>query len=445
MVDVHRKGSSPPEAIEQGRTLPARALDFWFDYTCPFAYLAETQAPALAARMGVPLTHQPLLLGGVFKAVGAPQNLFASRSPARSAHDASDLARWAKRFGVELRTPPGHPLRSVEALRATLATENDPAVISGFFRAYWVDGRPISSPEVIADVVARAGHDAASVLAKIETAEIKDALRERTEAGVALGIFGVPAFVVDGAHLYWGQDRLAFVEGVRPPLTPAGSAATSSSGGGGTEASPRAPAPRAPSATARVLEVFWDFSSPFAYLGALQVAAVAARTGAEVRWHPILLGGLFRSLGGPEVPLATFSDAKQRYTLVDLQRWAAYWRLPFRFPSRFPTRSLKALRLYLALPEERRARYREATFRACWADDRDITDETVLVDCAGGDAVARDALSRAGGDDVKAALRASTEGAAARGVFGVPTFVVDGELYWGQDRLALVEEALGAR
>ncbi|MBX3197600.1 MAG: 2-hydroxychromene-2-carboxylate isomerase [Labilithrix sp.] len=452
MVDVHREGSSPPEAIEQGRTLPARSLDFWFDYTCPFAYLAHTQAPALAARMGVPLVYRPLLLGGVFKAVGTPQNLFASRGPARSAHEASDLARWASLFGVELRMPPGHPLRSVEALRATLVTGNDPAVIAGFFRAYWVDGRPISSPEVIADVVARAGHDGASVRAKIETAEIKDALRERTEAGVALGIFGVPAFVVDGAHLYWGQDRLAFVEGVRrdaASATPAGGAASpaaaSSSDAAGSEESRGVSAPSAPSATRRVLEVFWDFSSPFAYLGALQVDAVAARAGAEVRWHPILLGGLFRSLGGPEVPLATFSEAKQRYTLVDLQRWAAYWRLPFRFPSRFPTHSLKALRLYLALPDERRAGYREATFRACWADDRDITDEAVLVDCAGGDTLARDALARAGGDDVKAALRTSTEDAAARGVFGVPTFIVDGELYWGQDRLELVEAALRAR
>ncbi|MBX3203943.1 MAG: 2-hydroxychromene-2-carboxylate isomerase [Labilithrix sp.] len=427
MVDTHRtkgSGDEPHEAIERERTLPARTLDFWFDYTCPFAYLGSTQAPALAARMGVPLVYRPLLLGGVFKAVGTPQNLFASRSPPRTAHEASDMARWAKRFGAPLRMPADHPMRSVEALRATLATGQDPAVIAGFFRAYWVEGRPISSPEVIADVVSRAGHDAASVLARIETAEIKDDLRRRTDEGVALGIFGVPAWIVDGAHLYWGQDRLAFVEGVRR-AAPASSAA---------------PAP----ASRRVLEVFWDFSSPFAYLGAMQVEAVAARTGASVVWHPILLGGLFRSLGGPEVPLATFSEAKQRHTLADLHRWAAYWRLPFRFPSRFPAHSLKALRLYLALPEERRASFREAVFHACWAEDRDITDEAVLTACVGDDAVARDALSRANGDDVKAALRASTDGAAARGVFGVPTFIVGGELFWGQDRLELVEEALGA-
>src|SRR5262249_30759538 len=156
-------------------------LDFWFDYTCPFAYLGSTQAPALAERMGVPLTYRPLLLGGVFKAVGTAQNLFATRGPARSAHEANDMARWAKRFGVELRMPAGHPLRSVEALRATLATGIDPAVITGFYRAYWVEGRPISSREVIAEVLGQAGHDVDAVLAKIETAEIKDDLKRRTD------------------------------------------------------------------------------------------------------------------------------------------------------------------------------------------------------------------------------------------------------------------------
>jgi 2-hydroxychromene-2-carboxylate isomerase len=407
------------EPIESGRTLPARSLDFWFDYTCPFAYLGSTQAPALAERMGVPLVYRPLLLGGVFKAVGTPQKLFASRGPARSAYEARDMARWAKRFGVELRMPADHPLRSVEALRATLATGIDPRVVDGFFRAYWAQGRPISSHEVIAEVVGRAGHDAETVLAKIETAEIKDDLRKRTDEAVALGIFGVPAWVVDGTHLYWGQDRIAFVEGVRRPR-------------------PSRPAPSAP----RTLDVYWDFSSPFAYLGLAQVEAIAKRTGAKVVSHPILLGGLFRSIGTPEVPLATFSEAKQRYILSDLHRWAAFWRVPFRFPSRFPTHSLKALRIYLALPEERRARYRDATFRACWAEDRDITQDSVLAECVGDEALARDALARAGSDEVKAALRVSTENAAARGVFGVPTFAVGDELFWGQDRLELVEEAL---
>jgi 2-hydroxychromene-2-carboxylate isomerase len=382
---------------------------------------------ALAERMGVPLVYRPLLLGGVFRARETPQNLAASRSPSRIAHDAADLQRWAKRFGVTLQMPPSHPMRSVEALRATLATNMDPAVIDGFYRTYWVDNRPISTPEVITEVVSAAGHDAARVLAAIETPAIKDDLRARTDEGIALGIFGVPVWNVDGAHLYWGQDRIAFVEGVRQrPSVP----------------TQMARSVRSPALNPCTLHVYWDFSSPFAYLGSTQIEAMAARASATVVWHPILLGGLFRSLGGPEVPLATFSPAKQGYLLKDLQRWAEFWRVPFTFPSRFPTNSLKALRVYFALAEEHRASYRDAVFRACWADDRDITDEAVLAECVGDAARAKEAFARSTSDEVKGALRASTEAALGHGVFGVPSFRVGDELFWGQDRLELVEDAL---
>ena len=142
------------------------------------------------------------------------------------------------------------------------------------------------------------------------------------------------------------------------------------------------------------------------------------------------------------VPLANFSPAKQRYYAKDLERWAAYWGVPYRFPSRFPTQSLRAMRVYVALPEPLRDAYRDAVFRAYWADDRDITDDAVLASCIGDESAARDALARATSDDVKAELRRETEHAAARGVFGVPTFVVGDELFWGQDRLGLVEDAL---
>ncbi|MBX3227362.1 MAG: 2-hydroxychromene-2-carboxylate isomerase [Labilithrix sp.] len=407
-------------AIEEARTLPARSLDFWFDYTCPYAYLGSTRAQAVADRMGVKLTWQPLLLGGVLKANGQPQNLFATRSAARVAYDAEDMKRWAKRLGVELSMPAGHPLRSVEALRATIATNVDPAVVAAFYRAYWIEGRAISSPDVIADVVTKAGYDAEAILAAIATDSIKDDLRARTDRAIALGVFGVPAWIVDGEHLYWGQDRIEQVEGVRRASTPA------------------ADAPK----TGKVLEVFWDFSSPFAYLGTTQVDALAKRTGATVVWHPMLLGGLFKSLGGPDVPIATFSEAKQRWLLSDLERWARVWGVPYKWPSRFPTNSLKALRLYFALPAEHRDRYRAATFRAMWADDEDITDDAVLARCVGDERVAKAAFATIGDDEVKAALRESTNEAHARGVFGAPTFIVGDDLYWGQDRLDLVEDAL---
>lgn len=385
----------------------APTIELYFDYTCPFAYLASTQARALAARTGAELVWKPILLGGVFRAQGTPQALSETLGPAKTAHNLADMQRWAARYGVPLRMPEGHPLRSVEALRATIATGIDPKVIEGFYRAYWVEGRPISEPSVVREVLAAAGHDPDTDVSKA-----KDDLRARTDEAIARGVFGVPTFIVEG-ELIWGQDRIPFVEA------------------------------RARRAKRRTLDVYWDFSSPFAYLGCSQVSALAARTGAEVRWHPILLGGLFRSIGMPEVPLATFSPKKQEHVARDLERWAAHWGVPYRFPSRFPTRSLDALRLWFALPAERRDAFRDAVFRAYWAEDRDIADAEVLASCIGDAAIAAEARERAKGDDVKAALRASTEAAAARGVFGVPTFVVDEkDLYWGQDRLGLVEEAL---
>lgn len=409
------------QAFENGRVMPAKTLDFWFDYTCPYAYLGSTQAPALAARMGVPLTYRPLLLGGVFRAHETPQNLSATLAPAKAAHNMTDMQRWAKRFSVPLTVPASHPMRSVEALRATLATGIDSRVVDAFFRAYWVDNVDIGDREVIARVVASSGHDAERVLAAIDTQAIKDDLRARTERAIALGIFGVPAWVVDGTHLYWGQDRMAFVEG--------------------TCAVPGAAAP-SPRSGGPNLDVYWDFSSPFAYLGATQAALVAARAGASVTWRPVFLGGLFRSIGTPDVPIATFSPAKQRYLAKDLDRWAAYWGVPFRFPSRFPTNSLRALRVYHALPEANRDAYREAVFRAFWVDDRDITSGEVLGSCIGDLHLAQTALEKASGDDIKALVRSETDAAVARGVFGVPTFVVGDQLFWGQDRLVLVEEAL---
>ncbi|MBS2018151.1 MAG: 2-hydroxychromene-2-carboxylate isomerase [Deltaproteobacteria bacterium] len=416
--------------FEAGRTLPAKSLDFWFDYTCPYAYLGSTQARALAARMGVPLTYKPLLLGGVFRAHETPQRLFETLSPAKAAHNGEDLQRWARKFGVSLRMPAGHPIRSVEALRATLAcgpakgavldpaatSPLDPKVIDAFYRAYWVDDADISDRAIVRKIVEAAGHDGGRVMEAIDTQAIKDDLKARTDEAIGLGIFGVPSWVVDGVHLYWGQDRMHFVEGLRLESAPA------------------------PRGEGKIVDAYFDFSSPFAYLGSTQIEKVAR----HVRWKPILLGGLFRSIGTPDAPVLTFSEAKRRYVMKDLDRWATFWGVPFSFPTRFPMVTVKALRTYLALPEERRGSFRERVFRAYWAEDQDISDDGVLARCIGDEGVARDAFAKSTTDAIKAELRKATEDAQQRGVFGVPTWIVGGEaLYWGQDRLDLVADALG--
>ena len=185
------------------------ALHFWFDYSCPYAYLASTQVAALAQRTKAELVYEPMLLGGVFRAVGTPQRLFAEIPPAKAAHNGFDMQRWADLFGVPLTMPAAHPFRTVEALRATLLAQIDPRVVTGFYRAYWVEGRPPSDEATIRDVLGSAGHDAGAILARLDDA--RDDLRARTDEAIALGIFGAPAFVV-GGELFWGQDRMDFVE-----------------------------------------------------------------------------------------------------------------------------------------------------------------------------------------------------------------------------------------
>jgi 2-hydroxychromene-2-carboxylate isomerase len=401
-------------------TAPA-PVAFWFDYSCPYAYLASTRIAHAEQLTGQRIDYRPMLLGGVFRANGTAQNLMNVLSPAKASHNFLDMNRWADLFGVPLHMPPTHPMRTVEALRATLVTGIDRKVVDGFFRAYWVENRDLTDRGTWRDVLAAAGHDADAVLARIDDASVKDDLRARTDEAIALGIFGAPAFV-SGKELYWGQDRMHFAFDRSPnDIYSLGKGRMGH----------------------HTLEVYFDFSSPFAYLGCTQAEAVAKSTGATLIWRPMLLGGVFKTLGQVDIPLASWSQAKQRYYYQDMLRWAAFWNVPFKFSSHFPLNTVKPMRCYLALPPEKRDAFREKCFRATWAEDRNVTDEAVLRELLGEDADA--VLAKINEPALKQELIAATQHAVDVGVFGAPTWVVDGkDLYWGQDRLILVEKALGA-
>lgn len=404
-------------------------LEFWFDFSCPYAYVASTQVEALAERVGAALDVRPMLLGGVFQARGTPQNLSSTLAPAKARHNLEDMQRQARRAGVPLVMPAGHPLRTVEALRCVLAVgASFMPLVHRFYRAYWAEGRDIGKREVVAAVLAEAGLDVAAVLARAGSEEIKAELRRRTDEAVARGVFGVPTFFVESAprpsgsdsELFWGADRMDMVEAAL----------------GGSPISLRP----APGKALAPVDLWFDYSSPFAYLAVGQAEAVF---GAAARWRPLLLGGLFRSIGTADVPLFTQSPEKQRHTQADLQRQARRAGLEFAWPSRFPINSVLALRMTLAgdLPASAAGRgLIVAIARALWAEDRDIGDPAVLsalADAHGFDGAGL--VAAAGAPTAKQALRAETEAAEAAGVFGVPTFVVHTRrgdaLYWGADRL----------
>ena len=191
------------------------------------------------------------------------------------------------------------------------------------------------------------------------------------------------------------------------------------------------------------LSFFYDFSSPFAYLASTQIERVAAEGQTRVRYKPFLLGALFKQIGTPDVPLATFPEAKRRYYARDLADWADYWAVAFHWPSRFPMRTVTALRYALAAGDAKIAPVSHALFRAYWVDDRDLGDEAVLREVARATGT-EVALERAlGGDpELKQALIDATSEAVALGLCGAPSFLVRGHLFWGQDRLDLVARTL---
>jgi 2-hydroxychromene-2-carboxylate isomerase len=192
------------------------------------------------------------------------------------------------------------------------------------------------------------------------------------------------------------------------------------------------------------IDYFFTLSSPFAYLGHRAFLDLAARHGAEVRYRPVALPTVFEHTGG--VPLPQRPKARQDYRFVELRRWRDRRGVPLNLrPKHFPTNPTLADRAAIALAEAGAdpAGYMEAVFRALWAEERDIADRAVLAEllqAAGQDAGA--VLEAAESDSMAAIHKANTDAAIAGCVIGAPTYVLEGEPFWGQDRIELLAEAL---
>jgi 2-hydroxychromene-2-carboxylate isomerase len=195
---------------------------------------------------------------------------------------------------------------------------------------------------------------------------------------------------------------------------------------------------------AKTLEFFFDYASPYSYLACEQVEALAERTGAELRWRPFLLGAVFKATGNVP-PISTANKAQ--YLAKDLLDWTRHLGLPeFRMPENFPIQSLKANRLGLVAIEHGRAGpFSRATFRAAFAEGKDLGDVKVLAELARTAGLPPEAaLARIEHPEIKDTLRRNTDEAVERGAFGAPTFFVGSEMFFGNDRLMFVERALRA-
>ena len=187
------------------------------------------------------------------------------------------------------------------------------------------------------------------------------------------------------------------------------------------------------------LQFWFEFASTYSYPAAMRIEAAAKAHAVAVDWRPFLLGPIFASQGWKDSPFNLY-PLKGRYMARDLERTCAGLDLPFVMPEPFPQNGLLCARIAAALEGAPRVRFAQAVYALEFGEGRTISDALTAAEAlrrAGLDAAL---VERAEDEDVKAALRASTEEAQRLGVFGAPSFVTDdGELFWGNDRL---EDAL---
>ena len=191
---------------------------------------------------------------------------------------------------------------------------------------------------------------------------------------------------------------------------------------------------------------YFDFTSPYSYLASEKIDALAEKFDRKAQWRPILLGGVFKALG-------TVSLVKQpgqaAYSIKDFERSARYLGVPYVQPATFPILTVAPSRAYYWLHGQdcgMARRFAHEVFRAYFAEGRDIADMAVVAELAvkvGADETALAALAAGMNDPViKDRLRSETDAAIAAGVFGAPWIVIDGEPFWGADRLPQIERWL---
>ncbi len=188
-------------------------IEFYFDFSSPYGYLASERIDAIAARHGRDVAWRPYLMGVAMKVTGSSPVV---DRPMLGAYSRRDMERSARRLEVPFEFPEPFPIPTVAACRAVYWMEQADEgaarpLAQALYRAYFVDGRNISEPDVVADVAADSGTGRDALLAGIQEPAIKERLKEVTNDAVERGIFGSPFFMVDGEP-FWGHDRMDEVD-----------------------------------------------------------------------------------------------------------------------------------------------------------------------------------------------------------------------------------------
>lgn len=191
-------------------------LEFFFDCSSPWTYLAFSRIEAIAERTGAQIIWKPVLVGGIFNAVN--KDVYETRAnphPIKGRYYVKDLKDWAAYCNIKIGMPPVFPVRAVNAMRGAIVALDEgklPAYAWATFRTYWGELKDISQPEVLAAICREVGIDEALFARRITEDDVKDRLRENTEDVIARGGFGSPTMFINGTDMYFGNDRLPLVE-----------------------------------------------------------------------------------------------------------------------------------------------------------------------------------------------------------------------------------------
>jgi 2-hydroxychromene-2-carboxylate isomerase len=188
-------------------------IEFYFDFSSPYSYLASETIEPLAARYGRTVDFQPMLLGAAFKVAGTRPLV---EVPLKGEYSRRDLRRSARFAGVPFELPDPFPISTVNAARVVLwLGDTDPQRVRSFvhaaFRAYFTAGRDLSDNKVLSEVLGQIGVDSARALEAIQQPAIKERLKAHVDSALARGVFGAPFLFVDGEP-FWGHDRLPQIE-----------------------------------------------------------------------------------------------------------------------------------------------------------------------------------------------------------------------------------------
>ncbi|XP_066928678.1 uncharacterized protein [Clytia hemisphaerica] len=419
-----------------------KEIVFYYDVICPYANLASKLIEDLARRNQANLIWRPVLLGGIYKHTkkehaNIPDNkMIKTYSNQKRMTLGKDLVMHYARYNIPISSVQVPDIRTLNAMRliASTPSESDKlrsALTHRLFDAIWIKQEDVSDLGVLQNIANSLKFDIdVKGLVEDKKHPSKQILIDNTQEVVDRGAFGVPSIWVND-RLYFGTDRLFFVEQEL----------------GNATASPhrllQTPVERNLS---KKLTFYFDFSSPWTFLGYAQIPELASMirekgVSLDVEFVPILLGGLFKSIGSPMIPMQSMGDNKRRYYTQDFNDWLQYKKMKFLYNSHFPLISVKALRLYLANPT---ADLRDVLFQAAWVDDKDITDVKILeeiISKAGYDF--KDVYEKSQSKEIKQQLITNTNSAVELGISGLPSFQVDdGPIVFGQDRLNIVEDML---